>query len=61
MVCHCNGCFGAFGFSSWEVISTNTSKINVLVPFGEVLLFEVFTKLFLWLVVGLRFSITFLS
>lgn len=59
MACHCHGCFGAFGFSSCEAISTNTSKMNALVLFGEEKLFEVFTKFFLWLVVDGGFLFLF--
>jgi len=61
MAHHHNGCFWkAFGFSSGEVIFTSTSKMNGLVPLGEVLPFEVFTKFFLWPVVGWGFPFSFL-
>lgn len=47
------------GFLLEKPISTNTSKMNDLVPFGEGLLFEIFTKFFLWLVVDSGFLFIF--
>lgn len=51
--------YGLLSFLLEKPISTNTSKMNALVPFGEGLLFEVFTKFFLWLVVDSGFLFLF--